>query len=856
MEHKTGVCRTNMKNVLKIFRRDLKRLLRNRAAVLVLGGVCLLPSLYAWFNIAANMDPYGNTQGIKVAVANCDEGADTTQMSLNAGASIMDNLKENKKLGWTFVDEEEAIEGVKSGAYYAAIVIPENFSDSLLSILSGDVRKPQLDYYINEKKNAIAPKITDTGATTLQQQINDTFSSVASEAISEMVSTSAGNLTVDVDNTNSELLSSISAVRENLAGYQNVLDHFRETVGSSDVLIQDTLSSLEKLKKSAASVSDTLDQSTDLLGESRKAVSDFSSVFSDSLTSGDLFLNDAYITASIKLGNLESKVTQVNTSVGGGLDSVTDLNQKNQQILDELAKLQESIANDSQISAAITEQIANLQKQNQEIGQVLDSMDKSNSAIADMVTTSQNTRQNLEQIMGNSRDDLKNYRSTLTQSTVPQISQSLDGLAAVSGEMSATLSGITPMVDQLSTMLQQLQTSLDDSVNALTKTGSALEKVDAQLETVQTDIKAMQSSEAYQEILELEGIDAEAISEFMASPVSINSEVLYDVKNYGTGMTPFYTNLALWVGGLILVSILKQEVDKDAEVSDFSNTSAYFGRWMLFVVLAVIQGLIVCIGDIVLLKVQCVHPVLFVASGMFCSFIYVNIIFAMALTFKHIGKALGVFLIILQIPGSSGTYPIEMMPGFFKKLNPFLPFTYSIRGMRECIAGFYENTYVKNMAVMFVFLALALFIGLVLRPLLMNLNHLFDRRLEETEMMVGETAGSERQLPQMQLMLEILMRDDLTKRRFLEKSGKFELKYPKMVRIGFAGILVIPLVFLILSFVLPAKFVFLVLWIISLIALVVYLICVEYVHDRIVRQLEMSGLEPEELVKKIKEGDI
>ena len=303
---------------------------------------------------------------------------------------------------------------------------------------------------------------------------------------------------------------------------------------------------------------------------------------------------------------------------------MTDLNQKNQQILDELARLQGSIANDSQISAAITEQIANLQKQNQEIGQVLDSMDKSNSAIADMVTTSQNTRQNLEQIMGNSRDDLKNYRSTLTQSTVPQISQSLDGLAVVSGEMSATLSGITPMVDQLSTMLQQLQTSLD----------------------------------------------------------------------------------------------------------------AYFGRWMLFVVLAVIQGFIVCIGDIVLLKVQCVHPVLFVASGMFCSFIYVNIIFAMALTFKHIGKALGVFLIILQIPGSSGTYPIEMMPGFFKKLNPFL------------------------------------------------------------------------------------------------------------------------LVFLILSFVLPAKFVFLVLWIISLIALVVYLICVEYVHDRIVRQLEMSGLEPEELVKKIKEGDI
>lgn len=845
-----------MKNVLKIFRRDLKRLLRNRAAVLVLGGVCLLPSLYAWFNIAANMDPYGNTKGIKVAVANCDEGAKTAQMSLDAGATIIDNLKENKQLGWTFVEEDAAIEGVKSGAYYAAIVIPEDFSDSLLSILSGDVKKPELDYYINEKKNAIAPKITDTGATTLQQQINDTFSSVASEAISEMISTSAGDLTVDMDNTNSELLGSISAVRENLSGYQDILQKFQTTVGSSDALIQDTLKTLEKVKSSVASVEKTLDKSTGLLGDSRDAAAAFSGAFSNSISDGEVFLNDAYITTAIQLGNLEGKAEQVTSSVSGSIDAVTELNQKHQKILDDLADLQDSIGSDSQISAALSEQISKLQKQNQEFAQLLDSLNKGNSAIADSIGNAQDTRSSLEELAKNSSSNLRTYRDTLTQSTIPQISQSLDGLSTVSGSLSATLSGITPTVDQLSTMLQQLQTSLDDSLNALTRTGSALEKVDAQLASVETDIRALQSSESYQEILSLEGIDAEAISDFMSSPVSIDSEVLYDVKNYGTGMTPFYTNLALWVGGLILVSILKQEVDKDEEVSDFSNTSAYFGRWLLFVVLGLIQGLIVCLGDIVLLKVQCLHPALFVASGMFCSFIYVNIIFAMALTFKHIGKALGVFLIILQIPGSSGTYPIEMMPGFFQKLNPFLPFTYSIRAMRECIAGFYENTYAKNMAVMLVFLALALFIGLVLRPLLMNLNHLFDRRLEETEMMVGETAGSEKQLPQMQLMLKTLMRDDVTKRKFLEKSASFEQRYPKLIRFGFAGIIVIPLVFLILSFSLQAKFVFLILWILSLIALVVYLICVEYVHDRIVRQLEMSGMEPEELMRKMKEGDI
>ena len=273
---------------------------------------------------------------------------------------------------------------------------------------------------------------------------------------------------------------------------------------------------------------------------------------------------------------------------------------------------------------------------------------------------------------------------------------------------------------------------------------------------------------------------------------------------------------------------------------------------MLFVLLAVIQGFIVCIGDIVLLKVQCVHPVLFVASGMFCSFIYVYIIFAMALTIKHFGKALGVFLIILQIPGSSGTYPIEMMPGFFKKLNPFLPFTYSIRGMRECIAGFYENTYVKNMAVMFVFLALALFIGLVLRPLLMNLNHLFDRRLADTDLMLGETASDELQRPQMQLMLRALMRDDEARKDFMERSERFERRYPYLIRYGFLAILIIPLIFLILMFSLESKIVFLTLWIISIIAISVWLIVVEYIHTKLEEQKKLAGMSYEEMLENFR----
>ena len=230
-----------MKKIFQIFARDMRRLFTNPAAAIVMVGVCVLPSLYAWFNIAANMDPYGNTSNIKVAIANCDTGASTETMSLDAGDTIVDTLKENNQLSWTFVDEKQAKAGVTSGKYYAAIVIPKNFSESLLSILDGEVKQPELDYYINEKKNAIAPKITATGASTIQQQINDTFSSVAAETVSELIRTSAGDLTGKIDKTNSELSTALSETRDNLKEYQKVLKNFKKTSGSSEKLIKDAL---------------------------------------------------------------------------------------------------------------------------------------------------------------------------------------------------------------------------------------------------------------------------------------------------------------------------------------------------------------------------------------------------------------------------------------------------------------------------------------------------------------------------------------------------------------------------------------------------------------------------------------
>lgn len=152
----------------------------------------------------------------------------------------------------------------------------------------------------------------------------------------------------------------------------------------------------------------------------------------------------------------------------------------------------------------------------------------------DALDTAGTTRNTLEALTAQNKLSLQNYRSNLNQTLLPQINQSLDGLASLSGSFSSTLNSVDPTIAQLKAILTQLKTSLNESTNSLSRTGSTLAIVDKNLENITSDLKALQSSDTYQHLISLEGIDSGSISDFMSSPVLINSEVLYDVKNYGS----------------------------------------------------------------------------------------------------------------------------------------------------------------------------------------------------------------------------------------------------------------------------------------------------------------------------------
>lgn len=839
-----------MKRAFEIFRRDVNRLSHNMVAMIVTIGVCLIPSLYAWFNIAANYDPYANTGNIKIAVANADKGTENELIGeLNVGEEIVQNLKKNDSLGWKFTDEKKAVQGVKSGKYYAAIVIPEDFSSSFVSILSGDMKQPQFEYYLNEKKNAIAPKVTGTGASTIQEQVNEEFIAAAAGSVSKILGQTAEQMGTQVDTVQESLIAKMQTAEENLEEYQVVLENLNKTIDGSDDLINGTQETLDALKSAVASGAKSMNNGTDILASVRNSVGALSVGLSDGLTQGADALSGISSAVGTDLGKLNEKVQNVNEKIGNTITSMQDLISKNEEILTVLRELDNQVPGNP-----LSEIIEKLETENQRHKEILKNLQTGNNSIGNAVNTSVQGLNQIASVIQDGQKNIQTSRASFEKNVLPSLNQSLDSFAQLSGKVSGVLAGVEPSAEQLKNVTGDLKQTLSDTKTAMESTKEALDDVQKKLNTAITDLGALQSSDIYLSLKELTKKDTGEVAEFMHSPVQLETKSFYRVENYGSAMAPFYTNLAIWVGGIVLIAIFKMEVNKDEKIKSFTVTQGYFGRWILYITTGLIQALIICLGDIYLLKIQCKNPAAFVFAGLFASFVYVNLIYALSITFKHIGKALSVILVILQIPGSAGTYPIEMTPAFFQFVHPLLPFTYGINAMREAIAGIYGMHYWKNILCLAVFLPIALGIGLLLRPHLLNLNYLFDRKLAETDLMICEEEGMQREKISLSTAVKILAGQDEFRKSLNDKIEKFQSNYYKKIRRGFLAIVVIPIIFLILMFSIDSKMVFLVLWIASIILIALYLIVVEYIHESLKRKKRLSEMSDEVLLKEVKEN--
>ncbi|WP_418726984.1 YhgE/Pip family protein [Collinsella tanakaei] len=835
-----------VKKAFQIFKRDILRLLKNPVALVITIGICVIPSLYAWYNIVANWDPYGNTANIKVAVANNDQGTSNEYVGeLNAGDETVSKLKENDQLGWVFTDADAAVEGVKSGEYYAAIVIPDDFSANLTSMLTGTFTQPQLEYYCNEKKNAIAPKVTDTGAETVEEQINETFVATVSETLVEKIQNAAGDLDAQGAETQGGILENVQRSNRALQDVRDALAGMQKTIATSKEAGAKADETLAALSGQIPSLVNALDKGDALLASARTSSRNFASSLNTTLSHGLTQMGKVSSNANVAVGKLSGAISAAGGKVDGALADVQMVINDVNGIISDIREI--TGIDGGLILSALEEQLAELQTLKDALQDQSTDIQNSAGAIAGAVSSLDSaTQQGISAMEGVQQD--------MASTVLPQLSQGMDSFSEVSGDLTGVVTSLEPTIAQARGVLAQLTTTLGQASSTMSQADSSLEKLQGTLSTAANDVAALRASESLDKLDEILGANSADLADLMSSPVTLTTKAVYPVSNYGSGVAPFYTNLALWVGGCVLIAIIKLEVDGEG-IGAFTATEGYFGRWLLLVVLGFAQAFIVCCGDLVL-GMQCLRPELFVLAGIFTSFVYVNIIYALASAFKHIGKALVVILVIVQIPGSSGMYPIEMMPDFFQYLHPLLPFTYGISAMRETIGGMYGMDYAINLGVLAVFLAVALFIGVKLRTLMLNLNLLFDKELERTSVMICEKDDRPRERFSLRWALRAMLDTAGYREDLILRAARFEERYPKLIKAGFMLVFGLPVVLFILTATLDleieGKIIMLVLWIASVILADTYMIVVEYIRESMQFQLRIAELPDDALVNEIR----
>ena len=699
----------NPKIVLKIFKTDVKEIFRNPAVLIIVIGLTIVPSLYAWFNIKAFWDPYSNTKFLKVAIVNQDIGTTFRNQDLKLGQKVVDNLKKNDNLDWQFVDYKRAEKGLKSGEYYAIIRIPKDFSENLTSIVKKDVKKATIDYTVNEKLNAIAPKITDKGANAIQQKVD--------EALVETVSKVSFGALGAFSNTFGDIDPYINKMKDSLNRLNAQLDNIDKLTKNGKSSLKDTSSVIQSLKKSLPNINSTVKNSKNLNNDLRATLNQMNSSFNnlvpniksdldlintltgqtselvDSISSNGNTLNEDMKSL---LYRVDSKTSNTINMLQGIISVLNNLNTGNSSALNlSISSLESALKSLQQMNAITIDSIRTIDS-----GQNL-----SNSTLSQMSNLATSVNRNTVDI-------LNNFDAKVAQPLNKIHSNSLkvsSDLEKILNNTSDIYPNVTNLVNNASSINKTLASTTDLTQNSV----SILKE---QVKSTLDSLNKIQNNKDFKEFNDVIKSNIMSRVDFLKNPVELHEKKIFKIKNYGSAMAPFYSVLASWVGVLVLLTVLTTDVKGKIRTVD-----EYFGRMMLFTVLSIFQSIIISLGDFFILGVTVESPVVFSLILIFSSIVFTSIIYSLVSALGTAGKGVSIFLLVIQIGGSGGTFPIQMTPHFFKMINSIIPFTYAIDACREAVGGIYWPNLRMDLLTMAIFYIVPIILSVLLKEKLNRL---------------------------------------------------------------------------------------------------------------------------------------
>ncbi|RST76539.1 YhgE/Pip domain-containing protein [Siminovitchia acidinfaciens] len=708
--------------MLHIFKKDLKNISTNWAAAIIVGGLVLLPSLYAWLNIAAMWNPYSHTDQIPVGVVNEDKGAVVREQHINIGKELVAELRGNKDLNWDFTNRNKAMKRLRNGDYFAVIVVPENFSEKLGTVVSGHPKKAKMEYYVNEKINSISPKITQKGASMIVEQVSSKFIATVNGVIFELFNEIGIELQKELPDIK-RFEQYVFTLEKELPAINKLIDDSLQDASTAEDMIYKaqrmipearrlTSDGLDTINRTAAFLSDaekklreTAPQINADLQKVQKAAADINE-FLGKVQGKEIDLSKGYQINNQLQSQLNEAIGTLDTiqavlaeakSMNGSLQN-QDAEQNEVQGQSNLAQIDQAIQKTNQLKSDLQQ----VQGKASEINELLESKKKEfNDTLASLQQMAGNTSVKIDAFA-------REYKENIEPTVINEITKA-----------QKTLSGARDMLAKVQTSLPEVEKVLERTEKDLQKGKNALEYahgefpyVNDKVHDLADKIRTLQGETNLNDIVQLLLNDPNAERSFFEEPVQLNENKLFPIQNYGTGMTPFYTVLSIWVGALLLISLLSTDIRNHEE---YSGRQVYFGRLLTFLSIGFLQTLIVVGGDLLILGVPARHPFWMILFGLFISLVFMLIVYTLVSVFGNIGKALAIVMLVLQIAGSGGTYPVVLLPEFFQVISPLLPFTYAVDLIRESVGGIVWQSVLRDLLFLALFGLAALLFGTFLK---------------------------------------------------------------------------------------------------------------------------------------------
>lgn len=698
-----------MKKILEIFKTDISKIWKRKIAVVILIGLLFIPGIYAWLNIDSNWNPYDNTGNLPIAVVNKDQGLTILNEDVNMGKLLVESLKTNTAMKWIFTDEEDAKNNVDKGKYYGVIILPEDFTSKIATLFDGtEIVKPQFDFYVNQKKNPIAPIIVNKAIGTIETNLDQAF--VNAIVYKVMDKAEETNVIAEGTSTTDDVITKLRNTNKNI-------EQLRATLSTISLASDSAGNALLAVKDLLPTVTNITNSSSNNISNMKDVIKTFNGAYTDVNNNIGLVIDSA-VTLSNNINDLiqSAQISQNKEYILKALNGLSNVLKQLNTILDSIDSVDGvDVSKLKELNKKALEDVEQMIKD-------LNVLDE--KALADLKAKSQDLNKKITEIKNQ-------YNNTAK----PALNKAFS-------TASTSMNNITNTISTLNTALGKSDTALENTIKALDSTGKLTSNIDTILVGLESDVNKIintlggaSKSELYLKILNLLQNKPDAVADFISTPIATNEIDLYTINSYGSKMAPFYTVLASWVGCTLLVSILKTDIKKDKKLGEIKPYQAFFGRFMTFGILATLQGLVIGIGDIIM-GVQVVNYPLFLLTIMLTSLVFMLIVYSLTISFGKVGEATAVVIMVLQVAGSGGTFPIELLPGFFQKLQPIMPFYPAMNALRETIGGFYENNYLMYIGTLLLHTIIPLLIGLVFRKPIIKVKKELSEKLEETDIII------------------------------------------------------------------------------------------------------------------------